>query len=128
MTIGGGDADRAPNALFRSTDTALRSSTDGCTGVNFSRRSEFCLLNVPGRGKPGTTLLDNRRPKLGAVGAQGDVGSDFFSIHDGCSSRPIHLLKLNLCHILSLCSFFSDSTGSGGEGTVAIDTVVEVRD
>ncbi len=103
IAIGGGDAGRALRALFRSTDTALRSPAEGCTGDSFSRRSEFCLLNVAGRGKPGTTFLDNRRPNPGALGAQGDVGSDFWSGHGDCSSRPIHLLMLNLCHILGFC-------------------------
>ena len=126
--MGGGDADRVPKALFRSTETALRSSTEGCTGVNFSRRSEFCLLNVPGRGRPGTTFRDKRRPKLGPLGAHVDVGSGFCSVQDGCSSRPIHLLNLNLSHILIFCSIFSDSMDSGCEGAVAIGSVGEVRD
>ena len=63
MQAGGGEAGLALNALRRSTETALRSTVDVSTGASRSRRSEFCRRKVPGRGSPGTTLRDSRRPK-----------------------------------------------------------------
>lgn len=125
MEQGGGEAGRALRALRRPTEAVRRSIGVGSTGFSRSLRSEFCRLKVGGRGKPGTTFLDRRRPKPG----RGNMGGSFFSSKHGlgCSSRPSHLLMLNLGQIRSLCSIFSDSTDRGGEGSAAMVRFMEVK-
>jgi hypothetical protein len=58
---GGGEARRRYVAgALRSTEAARLSSGSGSTGQSLSRRSEFCLANVVGRGKLGMTGLGGR--------------------------------------------------------------------
>lgn len=123
MGQGGGEAGRALRALRRPTEAVRRSIGVGSTGFSRSLRSEFCLLKVGGRGKPGTTFLEMRRPKPG----RGNIGGSLFSSKHGLgfSSRPSHLLKLN--HRRSLCAIFSDSTDKGGEGSAAMIAVIKVK-
>jgi len=52
---------------LRSTETVRRSSALGLIGSSLSRSSDCCLLNVPGRGNPGTTFLESLRAMLGRV-------------------------------------------------------------
>lgn len=118
MEQGAGEAGRALRALRRPTEAARRSVMVGSTGLSRSLFSEFCLLKVGGRGRPGTTFLDSRR----AIPGRGRIGRCFFSSSwkGVCSSRPSNRAKLKRCHMRCLCSIFSDSTDKGGESGGAI--------
>lgn len=118
MEQGAGEAGRALRALRRPTEAARRSIMVGSTGFSRSLFSEFCLLKVGGRGRPGTTFLDSRR----AIPGRCKIGRCFFSSSwkGVWSSRPSHRAMLKRCHMRCLCSIFSDSTDKGGESGGAI--------
>ena len=47
-----------------------RGSGFSFAGTSRSRRSEFCRLNVPGRGNPGTTLWKSMLRKIGSAASK----------------------------------------------------------
>src|SRR4029077_5559773 len=93
--VGGGD-------LVRWVLSARRWPADKVrrvfTGARRSLRSEFCLLKVPGRGRPTPTLRESRWVRLLPCSFRGSAAGELARL----SSRFNHRPNTHRCHMLGL--------------------------